>query len=58
MLDELFIDRTEGNEEIFFRVMTDKDFRAAAHDHSAREILGCVRDQERAKGDSAPTSPK
>lgn len=30
-LDELFIDRMEGNEEIFSRVMTDKDFRSAAH---------------------------
>jgi type I restriction enzyme R subunit len=27
MLDELFIDRMEGNEEIFSRVMTDKQFR-------------------------------
>src|SRR5690606_36380782 len=32
MLDELFIDRMEGNEEIFSRVMTDKDFRSAAHE--------------------------
>lgn len=39
MLDELFIDRMEGNEEIFSRVMTDTEFRAAAHDHLAREIF-------------------
>ena len=39
MLDELFIDRMEGNEEIFSRVMTDKEFRAAAHEHLAREIF-------------------
>lgn len=38
MLDELFIDRMEGNEEIFSRVMTDKQFRAAAHEHLAGEI--------------------
>jgi type I restriction enzyme R subunit len=39
MLDELFIDRMEGNEEIFSRVMTDKEFRAAAHEHLAHEIF-------------------
>jgi hypothetical protein len=39
ILDELFIDRMEGNEEIFARVMTDKDFRATAHDHLAQEIF-------------------
>lgn len=37
-LDELFIDRMEGNEEIFSRVMTDKTFRSAAQEHLAREI--------------------
>ena len=42
-LDELFIDRMEGNEEIFSRVMTDKEFRAAAHDHLAQEIFRRVR---------------
>ena len=42
MLDELFIDRMEGNEEIFSRVMTDKDFRSAAHEHLAREIFNRV----------------
>ena len=46
MLDELFIDRMEGNEEIFSRVMTDKDFRSAAHDHLAREIFRRVRGAE------------
>jgi type I restriction enzyme, R subunit len=44
MLDELFIDRMEGNEEIFSRVMTDKEFRAAAHDHLAQEIFRRVRE--------------
>jgi type I restriction enzyme R subunit len=39
MLDELFIDRMEGNEEIFSRVMTDKEFRSAAHNHLTREIF-------------------
>ena len=43
MLDELFIDRMEGNEEIFSRVMTDKEFRSAAQEHLAREIFRRVR---------------
>lgn len=45
MLDELFIDRMEGNEEIFSRVMTDKEFRSAAHEHLALEIFRRVRDR-------------
>jgi type I restriction enzyme R subunit len=44
MLDELFIDRMEGNEAIFSRVMADKDFRSAAHEYLAREIFQRVRD--------------
>jgi hypothetical protein len=45
MLDELFIDRMEGNEEIFSRVMTDKQFRSVAHEHLAREIFRRIRDR-------------
>jgi type I restriction enzyme R subunit len=45
MLDELFIGRMEGNEEIFSRVMTDKEFRAAAHEHLAREIFRRARER-------------
>ena len=43
MLDELFIARMEGNEAIFSRVMTDTEFRSAAHEHLAREIFDRVR---------------
>jgi len=43
ILDELFIERMEGNEEIFSRVMTDKEFRTAAHEHLAEEIFKRVR---------------
>ena len=43
MLDEMFIERMEGNEEIFSRVMTDKEFRAVAHNHLAEEIFKRVR---------------
>ena len=49
MLDELFIARMDGNEEIFSRVMTDTEFRSAAHEHLAREIFWRVR-EERAAG--------
>ena len=46
MLDELFITRMEGNEEIFSRVMTDTEFRSAAHEHLAREIFRRVREEQ------------
>jgi type I restriction enzyme R subunit len=46
VMDEFFIERMEGNEAIFSRVMTDKAFRAAAHDHLAQEIFKRVRGQE------------
>ena len=45
VLDELFIDRMEGNEAIFSRIMTDKDFRSAAHEHLSREIYRRVKEQ-------------
>lgn len=45
MLDELFINRMEGNEEIFSRVMTDKEFRAVAHEHLALEIFKRAREK-------------
>ena len=44
VIDELFIDRMEGNEDIFARVMTDKAFRSAAHTHLAQEIFQRVRE--------------
>ena len=37
VLDDLFIQRMEGNDEIFRRVMSDKQFRLLAQDHLARE---------------------
>jgi type I restriction enzyme, R subunit len=43
MLDGLFIQRMEGNEEIFNRVMSDKQFRAAAQEHLARQLYGRIR---------------
>lgn len=46
ILDELFIDRMEGNEEIFSKIMTDRDFRSIAHGHLAREIFLRANDPE------------
>ena len=46
MLDDLFIARMEGNEEIFSRVMTDTEFRSAAHEHLAGEIFRRIREQQ------------
>ena len=42
-LDELFIERMEGNEEIFSRVMVDREFRAAASQHLALNIFDNLR---------------
>ena len=49
ILDELFIARMEGNEGIFARVMTDAEFRSAAHEHLAREIFRRVREKQTAE---------
>jgi len=43
VLDDLFIQRMEGNDEIFNRVMSDKKFRSAAQDHLAREVYDRIR---------------
>ena len=53
ILDDLFIQRMEGNDEIFHRVMSDKQFRTAAQDHLAREVYDRVR-----SGDSSDQSAK
>ena len=45
ILDELFIARMEGNEEIFSKVMTDTEFRSVAHQHLARDIFRRVHDK-------------
>ena len=43
ILDDLFIQRMDGNQEIFNRVMSDKQFRAAAQDHLTQEVYRRVR---------------
>lgn len=50
VLDDLFIQRMEGNDEIFSRVMSDKQFRTAAQDQLAREIYERVRMGEAPSG--------
>lgn len=54
VLDDLFIQRMEGNDEIFRRVMSDRHFRAAAQDHLAREVYERVRRERDEHGE--PTS--
>ena len=44
-LDDLFIDRMEGNDDIFSRVMRDMEFRSIAHQHLAREVFRRVREE-------------
>lgn len=43
MLDELFIDRMDGNEEVFSKVMSDQPFRSAVHKGLARELYERIR---------------
>lgn len=48
ILEGLFIDRMDGNEEIFSRVMSDKQFRGLAQAHLARELYDRIRDSRAA----------
>ena len=43
MLDELFINRMDGNEEVFSKVMSDQPFRAAVHKGLARDLYDRIR---------------
>ena len=42
-LDDLFIARMEGNEDLLKRVMEDDNFRSSVHEHLTREIFHRVR---------------
>jgi type I restriction enzyme, R subunit len=44
VLDDLFIQRMEGKDEIINRVMSDKQFRAVAESNLAREVYERIRD--------------
>lgn len=48
ILDDLFIQRMDGNQEIFNRVMSDKQFRAVAQDHLTQEVYRRVRQGDQA----------
>lgn len=54
VLDELFIERMEGNEEIFSRVMSDRAFRSAASQHLAFDIFERIRRAGPVSGQGAP----
>lgn len=43
ILDDLFIQRMEGNDEIFNRVMEDMDFRRAAQEHLVKDVFERLR---------------
>jgi type I restriction enzyme, R subunit len=43
ILDDLFIQRMEGNDEIFNRVMSDPAFRKAAQEHLAKDVYERLR---------------
>lgn len=47
LLEGLFIERMEGNEEIFARLMNDDEFRSIAKEHLLREVY------EKLRGDKA-----
>lgn len=49
VLEDLFIDRMDGNEEIFRRVMSDGQFRGAAQEHIAREVYERIRAEDAEK---------
>jgi type I restriction enzyme R subunit len=55
VLEELFIDRMEGNEAIFARAMSDQSFRDAAQEHIAREVYERIREQK-VSSEAASTS--
>ncbi|MDZ7815098.1 MAG: hypothetical protein U5N86_03555 [Planctomycetota bacterium] len=46
MLENLFIERMDGNEEIFGRLMNDDDFRRVAGNHLLREVYARLRCKE------------
>lgn len=47
LLEGIFIERMEGNEEIFDRLMKDEKFRDIASDHLLRQVYRQIREAER-----------
>jgi type I restriction enzyme R subunit len=46
MLERLFVERMEGNEEIFVRLMNDNDFRNVASKHLVRDVYSAILERE------------
>lgn len=53
VLDDFFIERMEGNEEIFARIMSDREFRMAASRHLAFDLFQSIRGED-SGGQKAP----
>ena len=47
MLDDLFINRMDGNEEVFSKIMSDQPFRSAVHKGLARDLYDRIRSGRR-----------
>jgi type I restriction enzyme R subunit len=54
VLDELFIERMDGNEDIFARVMSDRQFRSTASEHLAFELFDRIRAGLESSGSQPP----
>ena len=57
VLDELFIERMDGNEDIFARVMSDRQFRSTASEHLAFELFERIRSGQARPGPESSASP-
>ena len=56
MLESLFIERMEGNEEIFTRLMNDDEFRALATEHLVQQVYEQFRSATEAANATQATS--
>jgi type I restriction enzyme R subunit len=56
VLESLFIERMEGNEEIFKRLMNDDEFRTVATEHLVREVYEQIRASPKEPGGEVPVN--
>ena len=47
MLERLFVERMDGNEEIFTRLMNDEEFREVASKHLVKEVYEELNGEEK-----------
>lgn len=45
MLERLFVERMDGNEEIFVRLMNDDDFRKIASKYLVKEVYQSIKEK-------------